>query len=147
MEIKALKEKVDNALMELINDRKNSVRFGRSDSHGGDMLGMLLDEMQKQRLKQSNQNVNDLNLKMIMDELKTFFFAGHDTTALLLTWTVMLLATNTPWQQKVREEVTEVCGQDAPSSEHISKLNVVSINFFSASFVELDHSLEVFHEP
>lgn len=61
-----------------------------------------------------------------MDECKTFFFAGHETTALLLTWTVMLLASNPGWQDKVRDEVKQVCNGGAPSVDQLSKLTLVS---------------------
>ena len=61
-----------------------------------------------------------------MDECKTFFFAGHETTALLLTWTVMLLASNQEWQQKLRDEIAQVCNGATPSVDHLPKLRLVS---------------------
>ncbi|KAJ9564459.1 hypothetical protein OSB04_000425 [Centaurea solstitialis] len=57
--------------------------------------------------KKKSGNGFGLNLQLIMDECKTFFFAGHETTALLLTWTIMLLASNPSWQDKVRAEVRQ----------------------------------------
>jgi cytokinin trans-hydroxylase len=60
-----------------------------------------------------------------MDECKTFFFAGHDTSALLLTWALMLLATHPEWQDRARAEVARVCGDDPPSYDDLSKLTVV----------------------
>ncbi|KAK8694393.1 hypothetical protein V6N13_071947 [Hibiscus sabdariffa] len=104
-EIKSLKMEVDRLLMEIIQSRKDCFEIGRSSSYGSDLLGILLNEMEKKRSGGENFK---LNLQMIMDECKTFFFAGHETTALLLTWTVMLLATNPHWQQKVRAEVKQL---------------------------------------
>lgn len=120
-EIKSLKTEVERLLMEIIQSRKDCVEIGRSSSYGNDLLGMLLNEMQK---KKSGDGFS-LNLQLIMDECKTFFFAGHETTALLLTWTVMLLATNPSWQDKVRAQVKEVCGGAAPSPDQLSKLTLV----------------------
>ncbi|CAN4079985.1 unnamed protein product [Withania somnifera] len=110
-DIKALKMEVERLLMEIIQSRKDCVEIGRSSSYGNDLLGMLLNEMQKKR------SSNGFN----------FFFAGHETTALLLTWTVMLLASNPSWQDKVREEVNQVCKGDSPTVEHLPKLTLLSM--------------------
>ena len=112
---------VERLLMEIIQSRKDCVEIGRSSSYGNDLLGMLLNEMQKNK-----DGGFSLNLQLIMDECKTFFFAGHETTALLLTWAIMLLASNNSWQEKVRAEVKEVCNGETPSVDHLSKLTLVS---------------------
>lgn len=104
--------------MEIIQSRKDCVEIGRSNSYGNDLLGILLNEMQKKE--------TSLNLQLVMDECKTFFFSGHETTALLLTWTVMLLASNPCWQEKVRDEVKRVCNGGTPSLDQLSKLTMVS---------------------
>lgn len=75
---------VERLLLEIIQSRKDCVEVGRSNSFGNDLLGMLLNEMQ---IKRGISSGFSLNQQLIMDEIKTFFFAGHDTTALLLTWT------------------------------------------------------------
>ncbi|KAL4308835.1 hypothetical protein GQ457_01G037120 [Hibiscus cannabinus] len=119
-EMKSLKMEVDRLLLEIIQNRKDCVEIGRSSSHGNDLLGILLNEMEKTR-----GNEFKLNLQLIMDECKTFFFAGQETTALLLTWTVMLLATNPAWQDKVRAQLKQVCNGAVPSLHQLSKLTVL----------------------
>ncbi|KAK2652226.1 hypothetical protein Ddye_012082 [Dipteronia dyeriana] len=122
--IKSLKMEVETLLMEIIQSRKDCVEIGRSSSYGNDLLGMLLNEMQNNK----RGTGFSLNLQLIMDECKTFFFAGHETTALLLTWTVMLLASNPSWQEKVRAEVKQVCGGDkTPSVDHLPKLTLLNM--------------------
>ncbi|KAH7847065.1 hypothetical protein Vadar_021472 [Vaccinium darrowii] len=125
-EIKSLKMEVERLLLEIIQSRKDCVEVGRSNSFGNDLLGMLLNEMQ---IKRGISSGFSLNQQLIMDEIKTFFFAGHDTTALLLTWTIMLLASNPTWQDRVRAEVKKVCGSDggAPSVDHLSKLTLLNM--------------------
>lgn len=115
--------------MEIIQSRKDCVEIGRSSSHGNDLLGMLLNEMQKQKKGKELS----LNLQLIMDECKTFFFAGHETTALLLTWTVMLLASNPSWQEKVRAEIKQKCNGEVPSADHLHKLELVRRILFEIS--------------
>uniref|UniRef100_A0A162ALJ1 Cytokinin hydroxylase n=1 Tax=Daucus carota subsp. sativus TaxID=79200 RepID=A0A162ALJ1_DAUCS len=124
-EIKSLKMEVEKLLMEIIQSRKDCVEVGRSSSYGNDLLGMLLDEMQNKT--RGGTEEFSLNLQLIMDECKTFFFAGHDTTALLLTWTVMLLASNPSWQDKVRAEIKEVCNGSSLSIEHLPKLTLLNM--------------------
>ncbi|XVF71644.1 hypothetical protein PTKIN_Ptkin12aG0055800 [Pterospermum kingtungense] len=119
-EIKSLKTEVDRLLLEIIQSRKDCLEIGRSSSYGNDLLGILLNEMEKKR----SGDKFSLNLQLIMDECKTFFFAGHETTALLLTWTVMLLASNPGWQDKVRAEVKQVCNGGVPSVDQLPKLNL-----------------------
>ncbi|KAK4279833.1 hypothetical protein QN277_011545 [Acacia crassicarpa] len=134
-ETKAMKTKVDRLLMEIIESRKDCVEIGRTNSYGNDLLGILLNEMMmtkekktKTTTKRGNNNGFNLNLQLIKDECKTFFFAGHETTSLLLTWTVMLLACNPSWQEKVRAEVKEVCNNGGiPSHERLSKLTLLQM--------------------
>ena len=125
---------VERLLMEIIESRKDCVEMGRSDSYGNDLLGVLLNEMKKnnenmkkkKKKKKKKKDGFNLNLQLILDECKTFFFAGHETTALLLTWTIMLLASNPDWQDKLRTEVAQVCNGAKPSIDHLSKLSLVS---------------------
>ncbi|MCO5567392.1 hypothetical protein L7F22_021082 [Adiantum nelumboides] len=50
-------------------------------------------------------NERVLTIEDIIDECSTFFFAGHDTIASLLTWAAMLMAAYLDWQEHAREEV------------------------------------------
>ncbi|KAK6927952.1 Cytochrome P450 [Dillenia turbinata] len=120
--LKALKLEVERQLVEIIQGHKDTAEIGRGNSYGNDLLSMLLNEMQKNR-----DDGFGLNLSLLLDECKTFFFAGHETTAILLTWTIMLLASNPDWQDKVREEVASVCHGDTPSIDHLSKLTLLGM--------------------
>lgn len=46
----------------------------------------------------------------IVDNLTTFLFAGHETTAKALTWTLYLLARSPEWQDRLRNEVQHAIG-------------------------------------
>jgi len=76
----------------------------------------------------------------IIHEYKTFIFAGHETTALLLTWTVFLLSVYPEWQERLRKEVLREFGKDNPSGDNLSKLkearkliHTLILDFFSVS--------------
>jgi len=63
----------------------------------------------------------------MLEECKTFFFAGKQTTTNLLAWATVLLAMHPEWQERARREVLDVCGPDElPSKEHLPRLKTVS---------------------
>lgn len=82
-----------------------------------DLLGLMIEAS----YSSPNVTVND-----IVEECKSFFFAGKQTTSNLLTWTTVLLAMHPEWQVKAREEVLRVCGsRDVPTKNDIVKLKTV----------------------
>ncbi|OAY82214.1 Cytochrome P450 734A1, partial [Ananas comosus] len=69
-----------------------------------------------------------MGIEEIIDECKTFYFAGKETTADLLTWSVLLLAFHQDWQNKAREEVNQVCSdREFPSADELGNLKIVNM--------------------
>jgi PHYB activation tagged suppressor 1 len=69
-----------------------------------------------------------MSMDEIIDECKTFFFAGHDTTAHLLIWAMFLLGTHLEWRRRLREEVLRECGgaEVLLDGDALNKLKLVS---------------------
>jgi len=60
----------------------------------------------------------------IRDEVATFLIAGHETTALSLTYTLSLLSAHSKFREQIREEARTVLGNSptTPRYEHVSEL-------------------------
>ncbi|XP_037469601.1 cytochrome P450 709B2-like [Triticum dicoccoides] len=98
--------KVRGTLMAIIRERQAAAKEAKG--YGNDLLGLMLEA--NTSAGAGGQKVAAMSMDDIIDECKTFFFAGHDTTAHLLTWAIFLLGTHPEWQQKLREEVLRECG-------------------------------------
>jgi cytochrome P450 len=83
----------------------------------------LLQRLLNARDPESGARMSD---ELLIDNLLTFFLAGHETTAKALTWTLYLLARAPEWQDRVREEVRRVAGAGPIGSEHIDKLAITT---------------------
>ncbi|KAL9163323.1 hypothetical protein ABFS82_06G033000 [Erythranthe guttata] len=106
LKAKALGEEVNELLRSIIVERSNKQK--ETGSPEKDLLGLLLAE--------DGRKKRALSTKELVDECKTFFFGGHETTALALTWTLLLLAEHPEWQRELREEIKEVMGGEGPDN-------------------------------
>lgn len=86
--LKRLKQAADDLIVE------------RTQNPADDLVGLLI-------------GAENLSQRERRDNLIGFFIAGHETTALTLTWALYLLGRHRPTQERVRAEVTAVCG-DGP---------------------------------
>lgn len=60
--------------------------------------------------------------EQLRDEILTLFAAGHETSALALTWSWYFLATNPECEQKLHRELDNVLEGAPPSFEHVPRL-------------------------
>ncbi|KAJ8752768.1 hypothetical protein K2173_008503 [Erythroxylum novogranatense] len=104
LEAKRLGKEIDSLLSSIIEARRNNPGKGYIEK---DLLGLLLEENHE-----NGQLGKTLTTRELVDECKTFFFGGHETTALALSWTLLLLAQNHQWQNQLREEIREVIGDN-----------------------------------
>jgi len=58
----------------------------------------------------------------VREEVFGFLIAGHETTALALTWTLHLIAEHSEVQERLASELDEVLREEPPSYEHLEKL-------------------------
>ncbi|CAA0833046.1 cytochrome P450- family 709- subfamily B-polypeptide 1 [Striga hermonthica] len=112
---------IHDSIMELVNKRRDEVKTGRAQNFGNDFLGSLLKSHDDMGLE------SPISAAEIIDECKTFYFAGQETTYNLLSWSVLLLAIHTDWQEKARNEVLELFGRKKPNSEGLARLKIVNM--------------------
>lgn len=117
-----LGREIDSMLLSIINDRTKS-----GDQYPSkDLLGILLEAKEV-----DGREGKTLRTRELVDECKTFFFAGHETTALAVTWTLLLLALNPEWQNQLREEIREVIGDKEVDFQMLAGLKKVRYDFKS----------------
>jgi cytochrome P450 len=114
-----LDKEIRRSLMKLVERRREgSSIINETHRHGPkDLLGLMI---------QASNSSKDVTVHDIVEECKSFFFAGKQTTSNLLTWTTILLAMHPHWQVQAREEVLRVCGsRDIPTKDDVVKLKTV----------------------
>jgi len=79
----------------------------------------LLHRLMQARDPESGQSMND---EQLVDNLLTFYLAGHETTAKALTWTLYLLACSPGWTRALEEEIARVTGGSEVNAGHIGQL-------------------------
>jgi cytochrome P450 len=87
--------------------------------HGG-QHGDLLSMLMQARDEETGEAMTDDQLRA---EVTAFLFAGHETTAVALTWTWYLLGSHASIRHRVRREVREVVGDRTPGVEDVSQLH------------------------
>jgi cytochrome P450 len=89
----------------------------RSDrsSRQEDLLALLLSARDEER----NESLTD---QQVRDEAVTFLGAGHETTAVALTWTWYLLSRHPEIERRLRVEIEQVLGDRRPTANDLPRL-------------------------
>ncbi|KAK5072387.1 hypothetical protein LTS08_008127 [Lithohypha guttulata] len=101
----------------------NAVRTLRHE-----VRGLLQEKKQSLEMKQQNDIIatimrsGDFSDDYLCDQLLTFFAAGHDTTAVSLTWTLYLLSLHPEKQDILRKECQKLGGPNKLDAEELERL-------------------------
>ncbi|XP_033825819.1 cytochrome P450 4V2-like [Periophthalmus magnuspinnatus] len=91
----------------VINERAENISNIESDSEtDGKKRRAFLDML----LKTTDEEGHGLSHRDIQEEVDTFMFEGHDTTAAAMNWALHLLGSHPEVQRKVHQELDEVFG-------------------------------------
>ena len=97
-------ELTDNSRLKMdrMADRVIADRLARGPSDPPDLLDLMLSG--------DHEKGDGLDALMVRNNLLGFLFAGHETTALTLTWALYLLAFDRDVQSRLREEIRAALG-------------------------------------
>jgi cytochrome P450 len=100
---------LNNVINGIVHERRNS------NQSRGDLLDALL-----QMRDSEGRPMSDAQLR---DEVMTLFLAGHETTAIALSWSCYLLAKNPGVEKKLVEELRAVLGEREPMPDDLVALH------------------------
>jgi cytochrome P450 len=106
-------ETIDSVVSSLIRARQAARDSGEPPR--GDLLDMLLDA-------EDAETGERMAEQEVLDEVKTVFAAGHETTANALTWTWLLLSEHPEAGKKLKAELDAMLGERAPTSADLPNL-------------------------
>ncbi len=103
------------AQMKKVADKAIDARSKRASEGVPDLLDLLL-------AGEDPETKRKMNTAELRDNLLTFIVAGHETTALTLSWSLYLLAFDQAVQDRAREEVLSVVSGDVATGADVERL-------------------------
>ena len=101
---------LDSLVYRIISDRRNQPQ----SNHRNDLLSMLMSAM--------DEDGSQMTPRQLRDETMTLFLAGHETTALTLSWTWYLLSQNPSAEQHLHDELSTVLAGRPPDVADLLRL-------------------------
>ena len=102
---------LDDIVLGIIEERRRSPEA----RHHNDLLAMFMES----RDAETGEQMDDEQLR---DEVMTMFLAGHETTAMNLTWTLYLLSQHPQVLRRLQDELDDALGGRTPGFEDLARL-------------------------
>ncbi len=101
-------ERLDDKIYRIIRRRRSA------PEETEDLLSMLMHARDEEGIGMEDRELRDV--------IMSIFFAGHETSALALTWTYYLLSHNPEVEEKLVQEGNEVLGGRLPEAQDLQRL-------------------------
>jgi cytochrome P450 len=108
IKVKRAVRELDEIVNRIIHERR------ASGQDTGDLLSMLM--------AARDEDGSTMTDRQLRDEIMTFLLAGHETTAVSLSWTWYLLSQHPEAAGKLQQELNQVLGGRAPQLEDLARL-------------------------
>lgn len=116
-----LEKEIESLIWDTVKEREQQCA-GASSSSSSDLMQLILEGAVK------DQSLGkDSSKRFIVDNCKNIYFAGHESTAVAASWCLMLLALHPEWQDHIRTELTQVCGDSLPDADSLPHLKTVTM--------------------
>ncbi|KAF7838658.1 cytochrome P450 734A1 [Senna tora] len=100
-----------------LSSENNNYCSSELELGGKDLVGLMM-KASKSKSWDDDDGMMMMSVDEMVEECKSFFFAGKHTTSNLLTWTTILLAMHPHWQVRARDELFSLCpSRDLPPSK------------------------------
>ncbi|WP_158056605.1 cytochrome P450 [Halorussus halophilus] len=106
---------LDTVIYDVIDSRRAEMREAEEEDSQEDLLSVLL--------AASDDPETDLTDETLRDEIATVILGGHDTAALAMTYTLIALSRHPAAEEKVREELDAVLGDEDPTVPDLPALS------------------------
>jgi cytochrome P450 len=123
-----INSEIESILHGLIGKRRQAMQEGEDTKD--DLLNLLL-ESHMTNSDDNGQSILGMTIEEVVEECKMFYFAGTETTSILLTWAMIVLSMHPEWQDRAREEAIRLFGKNKLEYHDLNRLKVVSNIFFT----------------
>ena len=94
---------IQKTIADIIKTRKAKIQTNESSAHRNDILQILLNNSQSSEQQEDNEMMKPLSEEEMISNSIIFIFAGHETTAITLSFALYLLAKNHAVQQQAQQ--------------------------------------------
>ncbi|XP_049374051.1 cytochrome P450 CYP72A219-like [Solanum verrucosum] len=124
--VKEIAKQVRSSIQGIITKRLKAMERENAGISYDDLLGVLLESNLRQIKEGVNKNLG-MSMEEVIEECEFFYFAGHESTSVLIMWAIILLSKHLDWQEHARQEILQVLGGKNPDFDDLSRLKIVNM--------------------